>query len=195
LGCRPAPQGFHAGQAAAVHRAEHRVRPVGLPLRRSGSVVRARLTMHPDECVHLPQRWYDHEVPDASPSDLQLCLQHGQPEHECPGGLVQPVSRMKRGRPVLKGSLGETCFEPGRSVTGRANSGVNIDGVFARAAWAARFSDITDGTSHVIMMGEILPSCGDHHRGGWYNDNALWTATTAHQLQHLPQAEHSRQRP
>ena len=28
-------------------------------------------------------------------------------------------------------------------------------------------------------MGEIRAHCGDHHRGGWKNANALWTATAA----------------
>jgi prepilin-type processing-associated H-X9-DG protein len=55
----------------------------------------------------------------------------------------------------------------------------NISGVFSRYDWAARFAQIKDGTSNVICMGEILPWCGDHHRGGWMNANALWTATTA----------------
>jgi prepilin-type N-terminal cleavage/methylation domain-containing protein/prepilin-type processing-associated H-X9-DG protein len=78
-----------------------------------------------------------------------------------------------------QGILGGNMFRTGSIGHGTTNFGVNIDGVFSRAAWAARFSDITDGTAHVIMIGEILPSCGDHHRNGWFHENALWTATTA----------------
>ena len=68
----------------------------------------------------------------------------------------------------------------GRGATGHGsrNDGINISGVFSRYHWAAKLADVLDGTSNTILMGEIIPSCGDHHRGGWYNPNALWTATT-----------------
>ena len=62
---------------------------------------------------------------------------------------------------------------------GSTEDGQNVSGAFSRYAWSARFADLTDGTSNVIVMGEIRPWCGDHHRGGWMNANALWTATTA----------------
>lgn len=62
---------------------------------------------------------------------------------------------------------------------GSTANGANISGVFSRYTWAARLRDVTDGTSTTIAIGEILPNCGDHHRGGWRNSNALWTATTA----------------
>ena len=29
------------------------------------------------------------------------------------------------------------------------------------------------------MMGEILPSCGDHTRSGWIHMNSMWISTTA----------------
>lgn len=77
--------------------------------------------------------------------------------------------------------FGGNMFTTGPTGHGSQNAttaAANISGVFSRFDWGARFSQITDGTANTIMMGEILPSCGDHHRGGWWNPNALWTATT-----------------
>ena len=78
------------------------------------------------------------------------------------------------------GILGGNLFQNGNNGHGNQPNGTgqNISGVFSRYNWGAKIADIRDGTSNTIMMGEILPSCGDHHRGGWWNPNALWTATT-----------------
>jgi prepilin-type N-terminal cleavage/methylation domain-containing protein/prepilin-type processing-associated H-X9-DG protein len=65
-----------------------------------------------------------------------------------------------------------------------------LSGVFSRggtsnpansayAMWSAALQQITDGTSNVIAMGEIVPYCGDHSRNGWMHSNAIWVATTA----------------
>jgi len=62
---------------------------------------------------------------------------------------------------------------------GSTIAGANISGIFSRFSWSAKMSDVLDGTSTTILVGEILPKCGDHHRGGWRNSNALWTSTTA----------------
>lgn len=69
----------------------------------------------------------------------------------------------------------------GTGPTGHGSTEIagNVSGCFSRYSYAARMAEITDGTSNVIVMGEIRPACGDHHRGGWMNANALWTATTA----------------
>ncbi len=77
------------------------------------------------------------------------------------------------------GILGGNLFMNGGTGHGTVNVGTTISGVFARTGgWAARWADIKDGTSNTICMGEILPACGDHHRQGWFANNALWTATT-----------------
>ena len=75
--------------------------------------------------------------------------------------------------------LGGNMFGNGNTGHGSTRAASNTSGVFSRYDYAARFAEITDGMSNTIMMGEILPACGDHHRGGWFNANALWTATTA----------------
>ncbi len=62
---------------------------------------------------------------------------------------------------------------------GNSNDPKWISGVFARMDWAAKLSQITDGTSSTIAMGEVRPNCTDHATGGWALPNYFWTATTA----------------
>ncbi len=112
------------------------------------------------------------------------------PTIRCPSGTYENSST---GQSNYAPSMGNQAM-PGRSCTaypgnnfgngpvahGSTGNGAQVSGVFSRYSWwSAKFRDITDGTSNVIAMGEILPYCGDHHRGGWANPNALWTATTA----------------
>ena len=55
-----------------------------------------------------------------------------------------------------------------------------ISGAFGRSTWAARFAEITDGTSNVIGMGEIRGWCsGFQYTNGWALPEGLWFATTA----------------
>ncbi|MBC8869888.1 MAG: DUF1559 domain-containing protein [Planctomycetes bacterium] len=70
-------------------------------------------------------------------------------------------------------------FGTGASTHGNTNSANNISGIISRGLWAAKFSDITDGTSNVICMGEILPNYSDHQRNGWLHFNSLWAHTTS----------------
>ena len=52
----------------------------------------------------------------------------------------------------------------------------DTDGIFSRAGFGAKISDITDGLSNTILVGEILPECNDHQGGGWPHDNAMGNA-------------------
>ena len=68
-------------------------------------------------------------------------------------------------------------FQTGPSNLGGHPMGYQISGVFARGNWAARFRDVTDGESQVIMIGEILPHKSDHAMNGWMTYNSTWMAT------------------
>lgn len=70
-------------------------------------------------------------------------------------------------------------FSTGPSGHGNTGFQGNISGIVSRLNWAAKFRDITDGTSNTIAVGEIRPPCGDHTRNGWFHFNSLWVATTA----------------
>ena len=70
-------------------------------------------------------------------------------------------------------------FGTGPAGHGNDGRGFRISGPFARGHWAARFRDVTDGESQVILMGEILPHKGDHSCKGWFAIESNWTATTA----------------
>ena len=53
-----------------------------------------------------------------------------------------------------------------------------ISGPFSRANWAAKYSQITDGTAYTIAMGEIRPDCTDSMMG-WSATVGSFYATTA----------------
>ena len=89
---------------------------------------------------------------------------------------------------------GENWFGSGNRWRGdQGTRGQDISGIITRAGnyeatggpssydapWAARLSDITDGTANVIAFGEVIPWCGDHSRNGWASPNGVWFATTA----------------
>ena len=61
---------------------------------------------------------------------------------------------------------------------GNTDDGNVISGVFSRLGYGASMSEITDGTSNTIVMGEQRPNCGDQQLGGWHSWNQM-TATTA----------------
>ena len=68
-------------------------------------------------------------------------------------------------------------FQTGPANHGDDGRGYRASGVFLRGIWAARFRDVTDGESQVIMVGEILPHKSDHYVNGWLHCNASWGMT------------------
>jgi prepilin-type N-terminal cleavage/methylation domain-containing protein/prepilin-type processing-associated H-X9-DG protein len=58
---------------------------------------------------------------------------------------------------------------------GEDSTGALISGPFSYLNWAARFSDITDGLSNTILLGEIRPYCGSWE---WANFPADWADST-----------------
>ena len=68
-------------------------------------------------------------------------------------------------------------FQTGPDNHGNGARGFRASGVFTRGHWAARFRDVADGESQVIMVGEILPNKSDHAVNGWMHYNTGWYAT------------------
>ncbi|MSR58482.1 MAG: DUF1559 domain-containing protein [Planctomycetaceae bacterium] len=62
---------------------------------------------------------------------------------------------------------------------GNSWNGTDISGVMSRLGWGSNFRDLVDGSSNIIMAGELRPQCGDHTRNGWMHFNSIWVATTA----------------
>lgn len=74
--------------------------------------------------------------------------------------------------------LGNT-FGTGSDPNADVPNPANISGVFGRCVWAARLSDITDGSSNTIAMGEIRAGCSDLHVAwGWYKTQP-WVLVTS----------------
>jgi prepilin-type N-terminal cleavage/methylation domain-containing protein/prepilin-type processing-associated H-X9-DG protein len=69
-------------------------------------------------------------------------------------------------------------FGPGGPTGPAGTVGANLSGVFSHTAWGASISEITDGTSNTIAIGEIRPKCSMHARDGWMGVNSLWFTTT-----------------
>ncbi|MGD9633736.1 MAG: DUF1559 domain-containing protein [Pirellulales bacterium] len=81
--------------------------------------------------------------------------------------------------------IGDDCGYPGNyfgngdDLTPCVILGKDTSGVFARAEWAASIREITDGTSHTIALGEVLPDCNfELIRYGWWNSQAFYANTS-----------------
>lgn len=118
------------------------------------------------------------------------------PALQCPSGTSPAIdghsartnyalSMGNQSMPAHGTSWGRCNLFPGNNFgTGAAGHGntanpSQVSGFVSRLNWAAKFRDLTDGSSNVIAGGEIRPQCGDHTRNGWYHFNSMWVATTA----------------
>lgn len=54
-----------------------------------------------------------------------------------------------------------------------------VSGIYSRGGYSSRFSEVTDGLSNTIFMGEIRAECSDHAQQGWANTNNHFFSTTA----------------
>lgn len=55
----------------------------------------------------------------------------------------------------------------------------DTSGIFARSQWAANISQIPDGTSHTIALGEVLPDCNyELVRFGWWDSQSFYGNTS-----------------
>jgi len=134
---------------------------------------------------------------DGQPKWGKVFYSYVIPTYMCPSdGSPRWSDGWTRARTNYVGSMGNQRMNslsgwcrayPGNNFkSGQAGHGNNANplftsGIMARHNWAARLAAVTaaDGTSQTILMGEILPQCGDHTRNGWYHWNAPWVATTA----------------
>jgi prepilin-type N-terminal cleavage/methylation domain-containing protein/prepilin-type processing-associated H-X9-DG protein len=122
------------------------------------------------------------------------------PTYICPSANVEPyVHRVWRNKdssitcyaysmgaqrsdtwPGIKGLCPDypgNLFNTGPANHGNTAEGDKSSGVFSRCLFAARFRDVVDGESQVIMVGEILPHKSDHFHNGWLHYNSSWAMT------------------
>jgi len=103
--------------------------------------------------------------------------------------LYSSTTNLKLATSNYGASMGNQKFNPpcnfqpnmfggGSATHGHSEDGLQISGVFSHTAWGAAISDIRDGTSNTIAIGEIRPRCSWHARDGWMHVNSLWFATT-----------------
>jgi prepilin-type N-terminal cleavage/methylation domain-containing protein len=79
------------------------------------------------------------------------------------------------------GGTGQGNYFPGNDGShghGNSTTGEDLSGLFSRSYAAIRLKDITDGTSNVVMFGEIRMGCSDHQQNGWMHFNSLHARTS-----------------
>jgi len=81
--------------------------------------------------------------------------------------------------------IGDDCGYPGNYFSNGDDlspcviNSRDTSGIFARSEWAASIKQITDGTSHTIALGEVLPDCNfELIRYGWWHSQAFYAHTS-----------------
>lgn len=122
-------------------------------------------------------------------SDGKVAHSHGVPMYRCPSDispLVELTDWATGSYDGSMGSQGNVSVDPACNqfqvyalqVTPNNADTLNtslVSGIFSRYGNKVNFKDITDGSSNVIAMGEILTRCIDHD-GNWWNSNGAGNA-------------------
>ncbi len=70
-------------------------------------------------------------------------------------------------------------FGDGGTFDDTSRTGASIPGIYHRDGWYPKLSEVPDGLSNTIFMGETRPECSDHEQSSWASVNAHWITTTA----------------
>lgn len=76
-------------------------------------------------------------------------------------------------------TYGGNTFGTGGAHLSSSSDPNQISGIYSRGGVLLRFSNVTDGLSNTIFMGEVRAECSDHAQQGWANTNNHFFATTA----------------
>lgn len=73
------------------------------------------------------------------------------------------------------------CFGNGGAGHGNTADPSQISGVFSRSWFSCKLAQVSDGTSNVILYGEVRPNAkfDEAYHLSWATSNGLWIATTA----------------
>ncbi len=164
----PHRKGYGAGEDPAVHGTAAAVRFAGFPFRHCGSTGQpwdlAGRTVRRCRCTSAPamrprRSGWANRISSATTHRALVtatCLDNSA------ATTIPDDSYATRAAGILGGNI----FRDGGAGHGGSNTGAGISGVFSRYCYGASIGEIGDGTSNTILMGEILPGCSDHHRGG-----------------------------
>lgn len=82
-------------------------------------------------------------------------------------------------RPACIAPYPGNIFGTGPEVHANTDSWEDTSGLFSRRKFAARISQIEDGTSNTIALGEVLPDCNfEFWYRGWYDSQSWYVATS-----------------
>jgi prepilin-type N-terminal cleavage/methylation domain-containing protein/prepilin-type processing-associated H-X9-DG protein len=142
-------------------------------------------SVFPGTTKHVYETW----IPALlCPSDDEPRYWYGNPMNDYTKDQKRATSNYagSMGNQAFYGPFAGNTFPPDGSDAhgnhgyfgGGGTAGAHISGVFSHTAWGASISEITDGTSCTIAIGEIRPKCSMHARDGWMGVNSLWFTTT-----------------